>query len=253
MANRRKQPTPGAAGPDPSRISFCDVNGLDLRPVVEAADAYLRERATHQQIGSDRTFFHVWERWGLLQAAVDGLHLPNSLSGTPERVNGLGLLREGIRHQQEGIERSPLKFVCYVGGHRQVGLYPRGPSGRQTFRFDRTAADEIECGVRLLRQALATASSPPAGQPNAPQAPAEDYPPADREDEDILRAMAEARTLLTIEKIAQASNVSERTVGKRLRAMLAAGLAVRPNGPKSGAQLTERGRERYRRLGGNVA
>jgi hypothetical protein len=83
-----------------------------------------------------------------------------------------------------------------------------------------------------------------AAEPARP--PAE---PASADDEDvaILRALAGAAPrLLTIAQLASQADVSERTVGPRLNAMIERGHAYRPKGKKSGATITAPGREYLR-------
>jgi hypothetical protein len=65
-------------------------------------------------------------------------------------------------------------------------------------------------------------------------------PPAlDKEDVEILRALAkQPRLLLTLVEIESYCQVSLKTISERVRALIAQGLVNRPKGPKRGTQIT---------------
>lgn len=77
----------------------------------------------------------------------------------------------------------------------------------------------------------------------------EETPPLTREDTSILRCMLKSHPqLMTLLDIEGESDVSRKTIGKRLEGLQVAGLVHRPNGPKKGAGLSERGKTIAERL-----
>jgi hypothetical protein len=146
----KQQASPVEPAPCPPRRPFLDVDAVDVSGVVAAADAFLRDNATYQTIGSPQCFGHVWGAWGLLCLEVQRMGLTGRAlrGGMDERANGLALLRTGVHHQCEAIDESPFAHVTWNGGKKTTGLCVL--TG-EAFVFDATALLEIEHGARLLR------------------------------------------------------------------------------------------------------
>jgi hypothetical protein len=107
----------------------------------------------------------------------------------------------------------------------------------------------------VVDQLSAVLARPPRGEGESdrpPAPPSDDERAADAEELAIVQVLAKARTLLTVEVIARDAGVGDKTAGKRLLDLIAAGLVNRPNGPKRGAQLTVRGRVYAQRICGKT-
>jgi predicted transcriptional regulator len=71
----------------------------------------------------------------------------------------------------------------------------------------------------------------------------------DKEDEAILRELGKKSPRLCLQYALETNtDISRKTVGKRLQSLLAKGLVVYPKGERKGVTITGKGRELLRRL-----
>jgi hypothetical protein len=166
---------------------FLDANALDVRPIIAAADSFLRRHHAYlawvSGVGRDdpliSTDLCAETRCALqeLGDALDAAGVAGRLMGTPERVPGLNWLRLGASRLAEALEGSPFAVRSWVMGTPQVSL--RVPAGA-VVSFDPLGVAQVELGAGLLRAEERPPVSPPLppavdGQvPNRRLGPAEE-------------------------------------------------------------------------------
>jgi hypothetical protein len=136
------------------------LSSIDLRPVLDAADTFLRDLAVYRRAPALHTHSVAWASFERLEAALLAPGFRQGFAAPPDQadlLNGLRFIREGVGLQRLAVEQSP--FACRTGGD-QIGVYHR--RGGEVFEYDAAFVAEIEEGVKLLRPAVPVAGPPSA-------------------------------------------------------------------------------------------
>jgi hypothetical protein len=139
-------------------IPFVNVEPLDIGPILAAAQHLLDQCALYQEVvaGPCRESPIAWNLVGDVRLAatalLDTLHASGltegPLCGSPGKVDGIDVVRLGVRGLIDGIEKSPYAVTTFNEGVPSVCL--RFPPG-EVFPFDAKAIGEIRFGVRRLQ------------------------------------------------------------------------------------------------------
>jgi hypothetical protein len=177
MSRARASEQPSSPSPPGDNvIHFFNVDAVDVRPTVGAAEEFLERETRYRRFlagpGRESLFVHslltqAFSAAMKLQEAVKaaGLMTPGPVCGTvPGKADGVSALCQGVHRLIEAIESGPFASRSWVMGVVQTGLCV---PAEKTFHFDPTAVAEIGLAVELLRKAEAPPPSAATAAANA--------------------------------------------------------------------------------------
>jgi hypothetical protein len=194
-----------------------DVTDLEVRPILAAADAFVQRHDTYRGWVSGagreddlvssglrgRTYLALLELQDTLDAG-----LPSTLlTGPADRVDGLGHLLHGVGRLLDAVEGPPFAV-----------------------RFDPSGVEAVRLGAGFMR-ALPGAPKTTDGDGQAP--------PLTGDDAKVLETLKSRypRTMLQCD-LEQTTDISRRSIGRRLKLLRHWGLVDRPRGERQGHAIT---------------